>query len=370
MIQLTWRQFRAQALAVFGLLAVIAVALAVTGPALVHLYFTSVAPCAKHNDCAVADAALINRDHLLQGLGIVLIVVPGLLGVFWGAPLIARELETGTYKLAWTQGITRRRWLATKLIGVGLASVAVSGLLSLMLTWWASPIDRVNADPFALFDQRGIVPLGYAAFAFALGVTAGLLTRRTVPAMVVTLAVFAGARLGMTWLRWRLFAPLRIIVPLRVNAGNLPSGTANPTALAAPHPGDFVTSNVTIDGAGKVIGQQGIINFGNGVYGLGFQVSRNGKVGVPGVGLCPNKFPPAVRGGGPGGPGLSHSPGGTAAFQQAAQQCYDKLGIRELLTYVPTTRYWPLQWSEVAIFTVLALILAGFTFLWLRRRFP
>jgi ABC-2 family transporter protein len=365
MIQLTWRQFRVQAVTAFGLLAVIAVALAVTGPALVHLYYTSVAPCAAHNDCAAADNALISRDHLLQGLGIVLIIVPGLLGVFWGAPLIARELETGTYKLAWTQGVTRKRWLATKLILVGLASVAVAGLLSLMLTWWASPIDRVNADPFALFEQRGIVPLGYAGFAFALGVTAGLLIRRTVPAMVVTLAVFAAARLGMNWLRWHLFAPLRVIVPLRLAAGN-----ANPATLAAPNPGDYVISNVTIDGAGKVIGQQGTIDFGNGVYGLGFQVARGGKPGIPGVGLCPNPFPPTVRGGGPGGPGLNQSPGGTTAFQQAGQECYDKLGIRELLTYLPTTRYWPLQWYELAIFTALALVLAGFTFVWLRRRFP
>ena len=136
MIQLTWRQFRGQAVTAFGLLAVIAVALAVTGPALVHLYYTSVVPCAARNDCTAADNVLINRDHLLQGLGIVLIVVPGLIGVFWGAPLIARELETGTYKLAFTQSITRRSWLATKIGLVGLASVAVAGIWS---AWRAAP---------------------------------------------------------------------------------------------------------------------------------------------------------------------------------------------------------------------------------------
>ena len=87
-----------------------------------------------------------------------MLVVPALIGMFWGAPLIARELETGTYRLAWTQGVTRKRWLAVKLGLVGLASMAVAGLLSLMVTWWSSPLDRVNADPFTLFDQRGIVP--------------------------------------------------------------------------------------------------------------------------------------------------------------------------------------------------------------------
>jgi len=357
MIQLTWRQFRAQAMASFGLLAVIAVVLAVTGPHLVQIYDTSVAPCAAHNDCAAADNALVNHDHFLQGLGIVLVVVPGLIGVFWGAPLLARELETGTYKLAWTQGVTRRRWLAVKLGLVGLASVAVAGLLSLMLTWWASPIDRVNADPFGLFDQRGIVPLGYAAFAFALGVTAGMLLRRTLPAMVVTIAVFAAARLGMIWLRWRLFAPLRLVAQLRFP--NASGHAGSPVQqLGPPNPADFVISNVTINGAGKVIGPQGAIDLGNGMYGLGLRVNH-GQPSVPGAGVCPNAFPPLTRNATPN-PGLA----------KAGQVCFDKLGIRELLTYVPTTRYWPLQWCELAIFTGLALVLAGFTFVWLRRRFP
>ena len=212
MIRLTWRQFRTQATVAFGALAVIAVVLAITGPQLVHLYYTSVVPCQAQGDCSLATTAFVGRDKLLQGLGLVLVVVPGIIGVFWGAPLMARELETGTYKLAWTQSVPRRRWLAVKLGLVGLSSVAVAGLLSLMVTWWSSPIDRVNADPFTVFDQRGIVPFGYAAFAFALGVTAGMLLRRTVPAMIATLVVFAGIRLAVTnWIRPYLLAPLRIV---------------------------------------------------------------------------------------------------------------------------------------------------------------
>jgi hypothetical protein len=157
MIRLSWRQFRAQATVAFGALAVIAVVLAITGPQLVHLYYTSVVPCRAQGDCAVATAAFVGRDKLLQALSLVLVVVPGVIGVFWGAPLLARELETGTYQLAWTQSVPRKRWLAVKLGLVGLASVAVTGLLSLMVTWWSSPIDRVNADPFTVFDQRGTV---------------------------------------------------------------------------------------------------------------------------------------------------------------------------------------------------------------------
>ena len=50
------------------------------------------------------------------------LVVPALIGMFWGAPLIAHELETGTFRLAWTQSVSRRRWLLVKMGLVGLAA--------------------------------------------------------------------------------------------------------------------------------------------------------------------------------------------------------------------------------------------------------
>ena len=231
MIRLTWRQFRAQAAVTFGALALMAVLFAITGPQLVHLYDTSVVPCQAQGDCPAATSAFVSRDSLLQDLGLVLVVVPAIIGVFWGAPLVARELETGTYQLAWTQSVPRKRWLAVKLGLVGLASVAVAGLFSLMVTWWSSPIDRVNADPFAVFDHRGIVPFGYAAFAFALGVTTGMLLRRTVPAMIVTLVAFTGIRVAVTrWVRPDLIAPLRIV------SADVPPGSGNGRPLRSPRP--------------------------------------------------------------------------------------------------------------------------------------
>jgi hypothetical protein len=351
MIRLTWRQFRAQATVAFGALAVIAVALAVTGPQLVHLYDISIVPCQARGDCSAAANVLVDRFRVLQGLGVVLVIVPGIIGVFWGAPLVARELETGTYELAWTQSVPRRRWLAVKLGLVGLASVALAGLLSLMVTWWSSPLDRVNADPFTLFDERGVVPLGYAAFAFALGVTAGLLLRRTLAAMAVTLVVFAFLRVAVTdWVRPRLLTPLRIV-------SGLGSGLGTP---APPQPGDWILSDQTVTAAGKVIGQNGGISYGSGRYGILFGPQADGRVALQGVGTCPNQFP--ARAGVPGG---HPSP----AFQQAAQECVRELGVKQVLTYQPTGHYWPMQWYELAIFAGLALVLTGFCFFWLRRRF-
>ncbi len=190
MIRFAWLQFRNQALVVFGGLAVLAIILAITGPHLVHLFDTSVATCAAHGDCSATDTAFLHNDRTLQILldGLV-VAVPGIIGVFWGAPLVARELESGTFRLAWTQSVTRTRWLALKLGIVVLASMAAAGLMSLMATWWSSPVDRVTMSLYTSFDQRDLVPIGYAAFAFAFGVLAGVLVRRTVPAMAATWSV-------------------------------------------------------------------------------------------------------------------------------------------------------------------------------------
>ena len=116
MIWLTWRQCRTQFVAVYGLVAAACVWLAVTGPALARL--------ARRNE-NVYDL-LTSNDRLLFNGGIaVLAVAPAVIGIFWGAPLVARELETGTYRLAWNQSVTRGRWLAVKL-GFAVLSTAVA----------------------------------------------------------------------------------------------------------------------------------------------------------------------------------------------------------------------------------------------------
>ena len=221
MIRFAWLRFRTQALVALGVLAVLAVVLAVTGIPLAHAYATAVAACEQqHHDCTTALSTLPRRTATARCsalLSALVIAVPALIGMFWGAPLAAREFETGTFRLAWTQGITRTRWLAVKLGVVGVASMAVAGLLSLMVTWWSSPIRTVKMEPLnpADFHVSGIAPVGYAAFAFALGVTAGLLIRRTLPAMAVTLAIFAAVTLAFpVWVRPHLLPPAQTTVPL------------------------------------------------------------------------------------------------------------------------------------------------------------
>jgi hypothetical protein len=339
-IRLTWMQFRVQALLAIGGLTIAAIVLALTGPHLVHLYDTTVANCSAHGDCPAATTALINNgDKVGIVLRVVVEVVPALIGLFWGAPLVARELETGTYRLAWTQ-VTRTRWTAVKLGLLGLASMAVAGILSLMVTWWSSPLDRVRLTPFTSFDQRGLVPVGYAAFAFVLGVTAGVLIRRTLPAMATALGGFVAARLVVAhWGRPNLVSPLQITVPDTTIAA---TGSSSASA-GAPDPRDWVISDQTINAKGHVIGQFGSVGpSGNTTVSL----SANG-IAIQGAGSCPNLH--------------SQTP-------HNVQRCVDQLRVREVLTYQPIAHYWALQWIELAIFLGAAVALSGLCLWWVCRR--
>ena len=352
MIRFAWLQARTQtAIAVVALAAATVLAL-VTGPRLLHLYDVNVAGC-QASTCAAATTAFLASYRWMQvAAPPVLLVVPALIGAFWGAPLVARELETGTFRMAWTQSVTRKRWLAVKLCLVGLASMAAAGLLSLILTWWFSPIDRVQQNLLtpSMCGVRGIAPVGYAAFAFALGVTAGALLRRTIPAMAVTLVGFTAARLAVTYyVRPHLMASLRVIAPVIADPG---TGSGGLPGASLAKSGGWVLSEQTINKAGQVIGQFGGIG-PNGS--INFHVTSS-QVSLVGVGPCPNTFPADA---------VSRAVSRTAtqpppAFNAAAQECINKLGIRDVVTYQPLSHYWPLQWYETLIFTALALALAAF----------
>jgi hypothetical protein len=335
MIRFTWMQFRVQALLAAAGLTVVAVALAVTGPHLVHLYDTTVANCGAPGRCSTATSALIRSgDKLGIVLKVVVEIVPALVGLFWGAPLVARELESGTYRLAWTQ-VTRARWMGVKLGVIGLASMVVAGVISLMVTWWSSPLDRVRMTPFTSFDQRDLVPVGYAAFAFVLGAGAGLVIRRTLPAMAVALGGFVAARLFVGhWVRPHLIAPSHKVVA--------DTTIATGSSVGAPDPRDWVISDQTVNARGEVIGQFGEVGpNGNTTASVAHGITING------VGSCPNLH--------------SETP-------HNVQRCVNQLRIREMLTYQPVGHYWALQWSELAIYLGAAIVVGGLCMCWVVRR--
>jgi hypothetical protein len=243
MTWVAWRAFRVPALVTIAILVALAILTAITGVHLHNLYGTyqtELKSChANNTDCGgLAQIFTRHYHHLYQYLGTILVATPAVIGIFWGAPLIARELETGTYRLAWTQGVTRDRWLGTKLAVVGFASVATAGLLSLMVTWWSSPVDAINQNRFSaeIFSVRGIVPIGYAAFAFVLGVTLGLLIRRTLPAMAVGLVAYVGVHLAVIGaIRPHLIPANHMSLPLSAasNFGFTSSASGSVTFMAS-----------------------------------------------------------------------------------------------------------------------------------------
>lgn len=345
MMWLTWRQFRAQATAAVAAVAAFAILLAVTGPHLATLYAASgIAGCHGGGCGQIADsflsqvgAGIYPAVFVLGVAGIAL--VPAVIGLFWGAPLIASEFETGTFRLSFTQSVTRTRWLAYKLAIPGLAAIAVTEALSLMHSWWAAPIGQaarlasntnfpIGMGPFSVlaFDAHGITPLGYAAFAFTLGVTAGLLLRRTVLAMAVTLAIFAVVQIVMPLgIRPHLFPPSHTVAAIDSFSGDTQIGGDATFGFNVVHlpsqPGAWILSSAAVNAAG----QKTTI-----IPAACRQAALNGSDDWPG--------------------------------------CMIRQGVRIAVTYQPASRYWPIQLIETAIYLVLALALGGYCFWRLRSR--
>ncbi|MGC2167558.1 MAG: hypothetical protein WA580_00480 [Acidimicrobiales bacterium] len=346
MIWFAWRQFRIQALIAFALLLAVGIAFLVTGPHVLHTYHTTIVGCAARHNCNAAQNSFLSTYPFLQNLLTESELLAVLIGIFWGAPVVAREFDTGTYRLAWTQSASRTRWLAAKVLVGGLASVVTAGLFTLMATWWSSPIDRVREQPFSLFDTRDIVPIGYALFAFALGVAVGAMVRRVIPAMVLTIAGFAAVRGLFNFVvrqhfATALHATFSFTSP---SGGGLRLG-------GSLNPGDWILSSVVKNSAGKVFPRL------NG--GINFQPDGNGAVTFVGAGRCPNKIPGTLGGGGNSGP--------PKAVREALAKCVNSFHLHEIVSYQPVSRYWNFQWYELSSYVVLSLILAAFSVWWIRR---
>jgi hypothetical protein len=244
--------------------------------------------------------------------------------------------------------VTRSRWSLVKVAVTGAASAITAGLLSIMVTWWASPYDRLVDSPYSFLDQRDIVPIAYALFAFALGVALGAIIRRTLPAMAATIAGYAVVRyLVSEYVRPNLIAPLKASLPFSLRV----TGTGIGATIAPPQPNDLVVSRQITTGTGRLVGENWE-NLG------GFNLKGNGTAVFVGVGRCPNRIPVST------GPHRHAIP----ATQAALQRCIDSFHLRQVITYQPASRYWPLQWSEAAIFVGGVVALIALSLWWVRKR--
>jgi ABC-type transport system involved in multi-copper enzyme maturation permease subunit len=320
MIWLTWRQFRAQAVVALAALAALAIYLVILGYQMRHAYTTDIVRCLPAH-CA---GALHDFEEAYEAqialIGALLLGVPALIGVFWGAPLITRELEEKTDRLVWNQSITRTRWLAVKLTLLTLISMAVTGLYSLLLTWSASRYDQLIGERFGAwaFASRNITPIGYAAFAFLLGTVVGLLVRRTLPAMALTLALFAVIQILMpTTLRQHLMTPVTSTVKLDAEA------ISRADFMGFNESGARI-DGYTMPGAWSLTSSGQVFN----ADGTPYTSEQAEQCRQP--------------------------------DQQAAMACTAQQNLHFSYTYQPADRYWPFQWIELSVFLGLALLLTGF----------
>jgi hypothetical protein len=310
---LVWRQHRKQLLFALVGLAVLALVLVPTGMSS-HKAIDKYSACLR--TLGTADFIPLDKAHTCQGLGenfnathetwayagILLLVLPLLIGLFWGAPLVAREVEQGTHRLVWTQGITRRRWALTKLGLVGSAVVVLGVVYSVLVTWWMEPLNGAVAERFGylFFDQQGVVPVAYTLFALAVGVFAGTVFPRMLPAMATTLVAFVAAR---------------IVVAV----------------LVRPNFRSEETKTALVAGTDKIMPNPAA---GNWITDAGIRTADGQVVQSGGTGYC---FPA------PGSPGRGCGEYGEGAYN--------------LWTYQPGERFWPFQWAEAGLYVVLSAVL-------------
>ncbi|GAA0531090.1 hypothetical protein GCM10009533_32830 [Saccharopolyspora spinosporotrichia] len=134
-------------------------------------------------------------------------LLPLLVGMFAGAPLVSRELERRTFRYAWTQGVSRTHWLRTEVLLVGGAILLISTLYSATHMLWFAPLVPEEGW-FRIFNQGVVVFPASCLFAFAFGVLAGTVLKRTVPAMVAALVGSAVVFSALGYLRPHYMAPL------------------------------------------------------------------------------------------------------------------------------------------------------------------
>lgn len=299
-----WRLHRPHALAAAVALLVLAAVLVPTGLSMAGTYDAAIASCAATHSCGELPNLLFQNDGLIIEVVTGTIILPALLGVFWGAPLVAGEIEAGTQDLIWTQGVTRRRWMAANTAWAMAVAIGWGAALAILISWWRIP-ENALFDRFSpgAFDIQGVAPVAYSMLAMAVGIAAGVYLRRVLPAIVTALGAFIGLRvlIGLV-LRQHFLAPLTSKLPA------VSGGTG-----AAAHA--WRISNYIASPAGQT-----------------------SQTGVP--------IPTACQ---------------TVGFQRF-ESCLAAHGYHRLLTYQPAGRFWTFQAIEAGIFTVLAAGLLALAF--------
>ena len=313
MAWVTWRQHRLQLLGVSLMVLLVAVAAAITAQPIRSAYhgqaLAACLPPAAQPGCDLILSHFSSEFGSRVQAARFLVILPALVGVLIGAPLLAREFEQGTFRLAWAQGISRRRWLLAKTLWLGLAVVLASVALALIAMWWRQPFDRVagRMSPSG-FDIEGLVVPAYGLFALTVGIFAGLLLRRSLAALALAGGIFVATRGCLELLLRPHYLP-----PLHRTASGL---------VAATRARDWIIDNTVVDAVGRRITS-----------------AREGEA-------------------------VLHAQ--RAGIQ--AQQYLASVGWRRVITFQPADRFWTFQGIEAGILLVLAALAVLGSVALLRRR--
>lgn len=220
-VWLAWRQQRLMILVTAAVLAVCAGWVVYRRSEMVSLIdATGWVPCPGWNGgCESLDTFRIMDGNTtgIRVLGTLGLALPALIGVFWGAPLIGRELETGTFKLALTQGVGPRRWFAARFGLAALCALLASAVVAALVAWWWAPIANTLDGPYwhdaSIYNATGPAAPACALFALTVGTLAGLLVRRVVPAMAVAFVAIGTAMAFVTFFRRGWIDPETRITP-------------------------------------------------------------------------------------------------------------------------------------------------------------
>jgi hypothetical protein len=321
MTWVVWRQYRLQWAVALALLAAFGVMMIVTGVQVAAQWHSALTACTTAHDCASLQSSLFLGSHTVGFLVIMTLGVPAVLGMLLGAPLIAHELETGTTTFAWTQGITRRRWLTVKAGWLLLVAAVIAGAVSALVTWWSGPNNALQANAFepGRFDIMGIVPVGYAVFATALGIAAGAAFRRVIPAIAVTLGGFIAVRAV-------------VFIVIRQHYMTAVTHAYGLTQTFTPPGAAWQIAAGVLDPHGRMLPL------------------------TDGSDIAPNVSSSAVPASCYGMPG------------PAQLSCMRSEGFRQFVTYQPASRYWAFQGIETGVFLALAAALIAVTYYVIRRR--
>jgi hypothetical protein len=333
---LVWRQYRIQWAIALALLAAFAAVELLNGLTVASAWHSLQASCAT---AQTSPPGMCLQQSVVGVVGndlrILSVMVPAVLGILWGAPLVAHEMEAGTTGFAWTQGITRTRWLLSK-VGILLLAAAIwAGAVSALVTWWSGPENAQRADQFQpnYFDTQGIAPIGYAVFAMALGITAGVLLRRTIPAIAVTLGGFIGLRVWFSQsLRDHLMPAVTTVTSL--------TSTWSPPGISV------ILGNYVINGSGQQVSG----------------ARSAAMIGFPNAALSPSVIPAACQ------HDVTATVIQTGNGTPALASCLSQAGFRTVVTYQPGSRYWAFQGIETGIFLALAAALLAVAFYAIRKR--